>query len=86
MSPDHLGILLLLLVTAPCCFATLPKEGFRLLDLEDVQYLIRPRVDGAFAGGLVLVHSAPTHFELRQALRQTWAGVDGYKVVYQLAL
>ncbi len=52
-----------------------------LLDVTDFSYLKLPeKCNGDFDGGLILVHSAPTNFDKRALIRQTWGGVKGYKV------
>ncbi len=60
---------------------------FRILDMEDMDFVLRPSEDfcrGAEA--VIVVHSAPNHRELRQTIRETWGGVDGYKTVFVLGL
>ncbi len=67
-----LGLLLFVIIGVRCC------GGLGFLDF---QYLLKPdTVASQFSGGLILVHSAPDHFELRRAIRQTWGGVEGYQV------
>ncbi len=67
------------------------KNPFSLLDLEDLRVTLSPKEDcskedlfkgdkdGEF-GGLILVHSAPGNKKKREAIRETWGAVKGYKV------
>ncbi len=55
---------------------------FNVLDLKDVKYTLQPEVCNPDSDFVIVVHSAPDHFELRNAVRETWA--SGAKTVFVL--
>ncbi len=63
----------------------LAAASFRLLNLPDVDYdLIPSRNACSPSEFLILVHSAPSNRELRDAIRETWGTVPEAKTVFLL--
>jgi hypothetical protein len=75
------------LLTNPRTSAQVASDDYhRLMDLSDFQFEQTASCPNGSTPLVVVVHSAPDHRELRDAIRSTWGGVSGTRVIFMIGM